>query len=166
MKFAMSLIVAASLMGCSTTATEPTSQIQKPKYETYIATGDTFPITQFTDIEGKEVVLDSEKRKLVLLFATWCSDSQRFVSQLVASSLVHAPDIQIIAVGREESKDSLAQFATKYKTNFTMVADPNRDIYKQFANAGVPRVITLSKDNTVRAALIGEDPNTLERVTW
>ena len=165
MKHLLFLFFAMGLAGCVQTQSA-SSDYQKPVYETYIAQGDKFPITQFTGSQGEAIELTPNKRKLVLLFATWCSDSQRFVKQLMASPHVTDSELQIVAVGREESKQNLSKFAAKFDTNFTMVADPDRQIYSQFANAGVPRIILLDKQNRVVNTLIGEAPNTIEKIVW
>lgn len=165
MKYLLPLMLLGTLAGCAQTPKNQTTY-QKPNYETYIAQGESFPISQFNDMKGETVELAEDKRKLVLLFATWCSDSQRFVKQLMASPLIADPDLQIIAIGREEDVQSLVNFSEKFATNFTMVADPERKIYSQFANAGVPRIILLDKQNRVVSTLIGEAPNTIEKVLW
>ena len=165
MKKLLPLALVATLFGCAQTENNQVTY-QKPNYETYITQGQAFPITQFTNTQGELVALAEDKRKLVLLFATWCSDSQRFVKQLMASPLIADPDLQIIAIGREENAQSLDNFSKKFATNFTMVADPNRQIYSQFANAGVPRIILLDNQNRVVSTLIGEAPNTIEKVLW
>lgn len=165
MKKLLPLALLVTLFGCAQTQNAQ-STYQKPTYETYISQGEAFPIKQFTNTQGEVVELAVNKRKLVLLFATWCSDSQRFVKQLMASPLIADPDLQIIAVGREENEQNLVNFSEKFATNFTMVADPSRQIYNQFANAGVPRIILLDKQNRVVSTLIGEAPNTIEKVLW
>ena len=159
------LLTAALLAGCANTPNEANAY-QKPSYDTYIEKGQTFPIEQFTNIQGERVELADDKRKLIVLFATWCSDSQRFVKQLSISPLITDPDLQIVGVGREDTIQQLEQFSQKFKTRFPLISDPERKIYNQFANAGVPRLILLDKDNKVVRTLIGEAPNAIDQVVW
>ncbi len=161
---ALSLLL--TLAGCShTNSTQPS--ITKSKYETYVSVGQQFPISQLTSTSGDKIDLNTnDKRKLVLLFATWCSDSQRTISQIMQSPLAQQDDLQIVGIGREENTESLEQFANKYRTNFPLVADAERKIYSQFANAGVPRLILLDKNNKIVKTIIGEMPNTIDYIVW
>jgi thiol-disulfide isomerase/thioredoxin len=134
-------------------------------YETYIKTGDLFSHAHFIDIYNNDVSL-GKKKKLVILFATWCSDSQRLIKQLQQSSLSQDSQLQIIAIGREENTQSLLQFQQAYNISYSLIADPDRAIYNQYANKGVPRLILLDENNQVVKTLIGEDPNSLQKVRW
>ena len=69
---------------------------QKPSYDTYIEKGQTFPIEQFTKFKVSRLHLANDKRKLILLFATWCSDSQRFVKQLTHPPLLTDPNYKLL----------------------------------------------------------------------
>jgi hypothetical protein len=165
MNYKTILLTAALLTGCLNTPNEANAS-QKPSYDTYIEKGQAFPINQFTNIQGEQVNLATDKRKLIVLFSTWCSDSQRFVKQLTLSPLIADTDLQIIGIGREDTIQGLEKFSQKFKTSFSMVADPERKIYSQFANAGVPRLILLDKNDNVVRTLIGEAFDTIDQVVW
>ena len=164
-------IMCTSLLGlaaCSQTANTSSTQsaLNSPvSYETYIKTGDLFSYTHFIDIYNNDVSL-GKKKKLVILFATWCSDSQRLIKQLQQSSLSQDSQLQIIAIGREENAQSLLQFQQAYNISYSLIADPDRAIYNQYANKGVPRLILLDENNHVVKTLIGEDPNSLQKIRW
>jgi len=165
MKTVLALSLIVLLMGCSST------QIDNPpikeKYQTYISAGQSFPIEKLTDINGNEVTLNNpNQKKLVLLFATWCHDSQRTIKDILASELAKDKNLQIIGIGREESVESLTKFKNEYQVPFPLVSDQNKAIYKQFANIGVPRLLLLDENNKLVKALIGEDQNTIERIIW
>ena len=58
----------------------PVESVQVTKYETYVSAGQQLPLAQLTSINGEMINLQEQgKRKLVILFATWCSDSQRTI---------------------------------------------------------------------------------------
>lgn len=154
--------IALTLNGCAATQSiEP-----HPKgYETYVVQGDDFKHTSFTDINGKPVTLN-DKKKLVILFATWCSDSKRTLRELKASPLITNQDIQIIGIGREENPESMAKFNQEFELPFALVADPERAIYQHYANKGIPRLILLDEQNKVVKTLIGEQANVIEKVIW
>jgi peroxiredoxin len=165
MKKVLAFTLITLLMGCSSTHNNNVSANEK--YQTYITAGEKFPISKLTDINGNEVKLnDSKQKKLVLLFATWCHDSQRTIKDILASDLVKDNKLQIIGIGREESVESLIKFKNEYQVSFPLVSDPNKAFYKQFANTGVPRLLLLDENNKLVKALIGEDQNTIERIIW
>lgn len=159
----ISTLLCANLSGCNT-VTEPVNV--DSRYETYIQVGQAFKHTHFNNIKGAPITLNPNKNKLVILFATWCSDSQRTLKELQASPLLHDSSVQIIAIGREENSTTLSKFNIDYQLPFDLVADPDRAIYKQYANKGVPRLILLDKHNNVVKTLIGEQANILDQVIW
>lgn len=147
--------------------TEVNQAPAKPAYETYIHQGQQFTLPVYTDMNGQTVdFTQSKNRKLMVYFATWCSDSQRLVKQLMASDYVNNSMVDIIGIGREENNEALLKFAKEYSTSFPLVADVDRAYYKKIANAGIPRVIVLDENNKVIKTIIGEDPNTIGLISW
>jgi peroxiredoxin len=158
------IFVAATLSACSTL---PNTAAKKPVYETYVKVGQTMPLKQVVDYKGAAHQLDQiGKRKLVLLFATWCSDSQRAFKQILASPLASDPNLIIVGIGREDDAEKLAKFEKDYAVKFTLVADPKRDIYKQYANAGIPRIILIDEKNVIVKTLIGESQRAIDEIVW
>ncbi|CAH9065433.1 Thiol-disulfide oxidoreductase ResA [Pseudoalteromonas holothuriae] len=158
--FASAILLHVS--GCSLVQ----ANTQHPKgYETYITPGEQFKHSSFSTINNDIVEL-GDTRKLIILFATWCSDSQRTLKELQASPLINDPTIQIIAIGRNEQRETLEEFNQEYNLPFALVADPSREIYSQYANAGIPRLILLDKSNNVVKTLIGEQPNIIDELNW
>jgi len=165
MKKVLAIALISFLMGCSSTKND--SQSVKEKYQTYISAGQNFPISKLIDINGNEVALNNpNQKKLVLLFATWCHDSQRTIKDILASDLIKNNKLQIVGIGREESNKSLEKFKKEYQVSFPLVSDPHKAIYKQFANTGIPRLLLLDENNKLVKALIGEDKRTIDRIIW
>ena len=128
------------------------------KYQTYVKAGQRVPVMQFIDIQGQHINLgQSEHKKLLILFATWCPDSQRAMKALVQSTLMNDDTVDIIGIGREESVASLQRFAKEYHVPFSLVADKDRSVYRQFASAGIPRFILLDKHNQIVKTILLED---------
>ncbi|NRD75711.1 redoxin domain-containing protein [Shewanella sp. VB17] len=155
-----------SITGCTSS---PTLQqdVHQTEYQTYVKTGEGVPMTQFTDTQGNQINLNqSQNVKLLVLFATWCPDSQRAIKALIGSEFNLDPNIDIIAIGREENKQTLDKFAAEYEINFPLVTDTDRSIYAKFANAGIPRLILLDKDNRIVKTIIAEGENPLAEVQW
>ncbi|MBQ4812755.1 redoxin domain protein [Pseudoalteromonas luteoviolacea] len=152
-----------SIAACGTTE----STTPNPTYETYISHGETFKHTHFQDVSGRSIDLSQKPgNKLIILFATWCSDSKRTFNELNASELIHDDTLTILAIGREEKPDALIEFAKNYRVTVPLIADEDRQIYNQYANKGIPRLILLDENNRVVKTLIGESENIIEQVTW
>ncbi|MEQ2356273.1 TlpA family protein disulfide reductase [Pseudoalteromonas piscicida] len=160
----LSTVLTTGLSGCK--ASNEALPQADDGYQTYIHTGDSFKHLQFTDIKNQAVRFDANHKKLVILFATWCSDSQRLLSELKQSELLTQAELTIVAIGREETNTTLEQFNETMQLPIHFVADPNRDIYNTYANKGIPRVILLDERNQVMQTLIGEQPNTLSKLNW
>ena len=160
-KLLIGLIGVGILSACASTS-HPTVE-----YLFYKNKGDTLPIRHITDIEGKTINLDNpEKRKLVILFATWCSDSQRALTALNSSELLKDKDLDIIAIAREETNEVVSTFKKERGFTFNMAEDPNREIYSKFANAGIPRFIMVDKNNIIVNHVIAEGENQLDKIRW
>ena len=135
-------------MGCQTSASsrsvssdtqaaDTTANTQeKSEYEEYVAAGQLLPIETVVDINGKTVDLSTtDKRKLVILFATWCSDSNRALKALNQSELLNDDSVEVIAIAREETVETVIAWRDKHNIRTPLAADPDRSIYKKFASA-------------------------------
>ncbi|MFC0119244.1 TlpA family protein disulfide reductase [Pseudoalteromonas xiamenensis] len=163
----LSRILTIGLLGLMFCTTACSSTAPHPKgYETYVAKGDKFKDMTLTSIQGDTVSFDQNKKKLIVLFATWCSDSKRTLRELKASPLISDPTLEIIAIGREESTASLSEFKDSFGVPFTLVADPDKAIYSHYANKGIPRLILLDEQNRVIDTWIGETPDTVSQIKW
>ncbi|MCO7190959.1 MULTISPECIES: TlpA disulfide reductase family protein [unclassified Pseudoalteromonas] len=156
------IALGAQLSACNAT---PNPAPHSKGYETYIQSGELFKHTQLINIDGQPVQL-AQGKKLVILFATWCSDSQRTLTELKASNLLADPTLQVVAIGREEDDKTLSAFRESFGVDFTLVADPDRQIYQHYANKGIPRLILLDEHNRVVKTLIGEQPGIIDQVRW
>jgi len=157
------LTMALTITGCASSV----SEADKIEYLTYVSAGESVPVKKFTDSQGNNIDLtESGNAKLLVLFATWCPDSQRAMKALQASDLILDPNLDIIGIGREENKEALDKFANEYQINFPLVADSDRSIYAKFANAGVPRLILLDGENHIVKTIIAEGDNPLAQVQW
>jgi peroxiredoxin len=168
---ATSLMSACQTNGVKSPGTEvadttATSQ-EKPQYEEFIAAGELLPIETVVDVNGKTVDLSAtDKRKLVILFATWCSDSNRALKALNQSELLNDDSVEIIAIAREETTETVIAWRDKHGIKTPLATDPDRRIYKMFAAAGVPRFITVSTDNKVIKMNLAEGENQLSLIEW
>jgi microcystin degradation protein MlrC/peroxiredoxin len=139
----------------------------RPKYEEFIGPGDVLPIQSIIDINGETIDLAApDKRKLVILFATWCKDSNHALKALNQSELLDDDSIEIIAIAREEDVETVVAWRDENNIRIPLAVDPDRSIYKQFAAAGVPRIITVSTDNRVIRMNLAEVEDPLGLIEW
>jgi len=139
----------------------------KPKYEEFVSAGQILPLEMITDIDGNLVDLkNSPKRKLVILFATWCSDSNRALKALNQSELLSDESIEIIAIAREEDQATVEAWRNMHGIKVPLASDPDRSIFKRFAAAGIPRLITVAEDNRVVNMALAEGEDQLSLIRW
>lgn len=166
--------VMLSLSACSQTpaavAAKPVTAVQPaaaaPATAFAIHTGAQLPWQTLRTIDGHDVKLAPGRRQLLMFFATWCHDSQRAMTQLMASDLVRQQDLQIIGIGREEQIPALQKFRSEYKLNFALVADPDRALYAKVASKGIPQLVTVAADGTIQQVLLGEVPDAIVQLHW
>lgn len=165
-----------SLSACSQTpvpaAAKPVKAVQAapaavaPAARFAIQPGAGLPWQNLRTIDGNDISLTSGKRQLLVFFATWCGDSKRAMTQLMASDLVRQQDLQIIGIGREEQIPALQKFRSDYRLNFALVADPDRALYHQVASKGIPQLVTVGADGNIRQVLLGEVPDAIAQLHW
>jgi len=168
-------IVCSVLLSLSACSQTPAAVVAKPVAAAQPATataafaiqpGAQLPWQTLRTIDGNEVQLTPGKRQLLLFFATWCGDSKRAMTQLMASDLVRQQDLQIVGIGREEQIPALQKFRSEYKLNFALVADPDRALYHKVAGKGIPQLVTVAADGTIQQVLLGEVPDAIAQLHW
>lgn len=164
------IISCVLLSGCQSTPVKtitPIASQATPKYEEFIQPGQLLPLQSITDVNGKLVDLTNQnKKKMVILFATWCSDSNRLLKALNQSPILNDESIEIIAIAREENDDVVKAWRDKFDIKTPLATDPDRSIYKQFAVGGIPRIITVSADNKIIKMNLAEGVEQLHLIEW
>ncbi|MCW8926325.1 MAG: TlpA family protein disulfide reductase [Xanthomonadales bacterium] len=165
--FALATVVAACQTNGGVNPGDKAAESAQPEFEDFIVPGDVLPIESVIDVNGKTVDLaDPDKRKLVILFATWCKDSNRALKALNASELLNDDAIVVIAIAREESDETVIAWRDENGIETPLAADPDRGIYKQFATAGIPRFIMVGTDNRVIKMNLAETEDPLSLIEW
>jgi len=153
-----------TISACKTTGA---LQAESEKYPEYIITGDQLPISTITTIDGVEMNLHrSDKKKVVVLFATWCTDSNRLMKALNNSTILADKSIEIIAIAREEDENTVKSWRDKRGINIALAVDEDRSIYKKFAGGGIPRIISVDEDNIVIKMNLAEGEAQLNKIVW
>lgn len=145
----------------------PLNQPHAVIHDEYVSSGDLLPLANITTIDGN--VLDLQqlgKRKLVILFATWCHDSNRLLNVLNNSPLLGMDDIEIVAIAREEDAKTVAAWRDEHGIKVALAIDNDRSIYKRFASGGIPRIITVGENNKIIKMNLAEGEQQLAKITW
>lgn len=149
------------------TQTEETIQQSHSKFFEFVNTGDTLPIKIITTIDGKEIDFSrSDKKKLVILFATWCSDSNRLLKAMNNSPLLDDETIEVIAIAREEDKETVKTWRQDRNIKVQLAVDKDREVYKKFASGGIPRIITVAENNEIIKMNLAEGSEQLKKIIW
>jgi len=145
----------------------PLNQPQAVVFDEYISAGDILPLANITTIDGEVINLQQlGERKLVVLFATWCSDSNRLLKALNSSPLLDDNTIEIIAIAREEDIETVTNWRDKRGIKVALAVDVDRSIYKRFASGGIPRLITVGKNNKIIKMNLAEGEEQLSKIVW
>jgi peroxiredoxin len=145
----------------------PLNQPPTVVHDEYVNTGDLLPIASITTIDGEVFYLQQlGKRKLVILFATWCHDSNNLLNVLNNSALLDNDDIEIIAIAREEDTETVTAWRDKRGIKVALAVDNDRSIYKRFASGGIPRLITVGENNKIIKMNLAEGQQQLDKIVW
>ncbi|MBU2892084.1 TlpA family protein disulfide reductase [Colwellia sp. D2M02] len=137
------------------------------KYPEFVHSGDILPIREITSLEGKTISLQQVgKKKLVILFASWCSDSNRLLKALNNSPLLADDTIEVIAIAREENKATVKAWQQAHNIKTPLAVDIDRAIYKKFASGGIPRIITVAENNQIIEMNLAEGNEQLSQIVW
>ena len=158
------LLLTAWLGGCAGSPTE--SVTSATPASALVTPGQALPLTEMTTVDGATIRLDTPgQKKLVVLFATWCSDSQRAMKALNDSPLLNE-DIAIVAIAREQQADEVRRWQQQTGYRIPLAVDPDRGIYRRFAHSGIPRFIMIDGQNTVVASVLAEGQEQLSAIRW
>ena len=153
------------LIACQSTKSPIIAETSK--YHEYIHSGDLSPIKTITTIDGKVIDFQgSKKKKLVILFATWCSDSNSMLKALNSSPLLTDDSLEVIAIAREEDIETVQSWRNGRNIKIPLAVDVDRSIYKQFAAGGIPRIVTVDENNKIVQMNLAEGSEQLAQIVW
>lgn len=123
--------------------------------------------TQVNDFHKKLASLGfpSDRPKITVLnfFATWCGPCLTELPHLqrVADRFAGEKDVVFVVVGREESQETLDEFASKNGYRMPFVADKEGSLYREFAKTIIPRTYVIDQTGTIQFEIIGFDQEKL-----
>jgi peroxiredoxin len=137
-------------------------QVSKPAavpFETNTKLGQPMPAFTIASTTGEKIDIQSLTGKVVLVnfWATWCGPCLAELPRLEKEiwQKHKSGKFAMIAIAREQSQDEITEFAAKQGLTFPLAADPHRDVYKNFANAGIPRSYVVGPDGKILFQSVG-----------
>lgn len=123
--------------------------------------GDRLPSFSIT-MENGEIVTDRTlhgKVGVIEFFNTGCSDCRRMfpVMQELYDEFRDNGDVEIVAIAREENKESIAAYWEEHDLTIPYSPQPDRTVYNLFATVGIPRIYISDTSGTVRYVLTDTD---------
>ncbi len=125
--------------------------------------GDQMPAVIVQETSGSTFSLASEKGKVVVInfWATWCGPCQLEMPRLekeIWEKYKSSPDFAMVAIAREQSKETVSQFQQHHPFTFPLAYDPHRATYALFADSGIPRTYVVDRHGTIAFQSVGYEP--------
>jgi len=144
------------------------SVAQEPDSTSLTRVGNQVPDFSVELISGEIIQMENLRGKVVLLnfFATWCPPCRQEMPVLEKKvwNRWRNSDFQLISIGREHTKEEVAAFIKEKGFTFPMGYDPERDIYKKFATAYIPRNYVIDRDGQIVYQTMGYTEEEFQKI--
>ena len=115
-------------------------------------------------VNGPQVELQDQKGKVVLLdfWATWCGPCQESLphtQKLSADKDLADRGLIVWAVNDAEDKDTVDKFLTQNDYTLNVPLDSNGSVMSDYDVRGIPTLVIIGRDQTVKSVFVGYDPN-------
>lgn len=126
------------------------------------------PSTQIRLMNGRQVNLGSYRgKKAVVLdfWATWCGPCQQ--SMPVVDQLAKAyrgREVEFFAVNMAENEAEIRSFVRQKNLTLPVALDPSGSLAKAFGVTGIPHLVVIGKDGTVKGTHTGADKNLQQKL--
>jgi len=124
-----------------------------PEETTLVHAGEPAPDFSVQTLDGNLFSLSGARGNVVLIsfFATWCPPCRKELPHLEKEVWQEFRDqeFRLVAIGREESPEKLRPFVEKMGLNFPVAADPEREVYSEYAQAYIPRLFLVGRDGII-----------------
>ncbi|HHX39232.1 MAG TPA: redoxin domain-containing protein [Armatimonadetes bacterium] len=126
-----------------------------------VTVGRQAPDFTLRDPEGKPVRLKDLKGKVVVLsfWATWCPPCRMEMPHLEALQKKYAgKPVKVVGVNTDKQGKALRNWMKARKLTFTVVADADHKVSRQYQVEGFPTLYVVDKKGIVREHVVGFDP--------
>jgi peroxiredoxin len=151
-----------------TSSTTPTPSAEASAPMSVARVGRPAPRFSVRMADGTERSSDELRGKVVVVnfFATWCGPCLRELPHLQEIYDRHRGDdrFALLTIGREETPETLREFAREHRWTFPMAADEERKAYDQFARETIPRVYVIAPDGTIAFQSVGYSKRGITRL--
>lgn len=153
------LLLCFTVVGCGLLRAQ-SSEFDKA---THTKVGDRMPAFTVREVSGKTFSMAQERGKVVLVnfWATWCGPCQIEMPRIekeIWEKDGSRPDFAMVAIAREQTKDVVAGFERHHAYRFPLAYDPDRAVYKRFADMGIPRNYVVGRDGKILFQSVGYEP--------
>jgi peroxiredoxin len=129
---------------------------------THTKVGARMPAFKVEEVPKGTFSLADQKGKVVLVnfWATWCGPCNVEMPQLEKEiwSKYKSSDFSMIAIAREQSVQTVAEFQKKKPYTFPLASDPKRTTYALFADSGIPRNYVVDRNGKIVFQSVGYCP--------
>jgi peroxiredoxin len=174
-RFALSLVAIPILVGAQwlnvwvglevMAYTQQSERIERHHAASLIHVGDLAPDFDIVDTQGYRFSISENRGKLILVnfFATWCGPCVMELPHIQKIWDQHQSndDFRLIVIGREETNESVNSSLKEKDFTFSMAADPERNVYSQFAKELIPRNYLIGPDGKICFSTTGFDEEEL-----
>lgn len=115
-------------------------------------------------IQGQDIRIGdgSNKPTLLVLFTTWCSSCQEAAPSISKKMASYKDRINLVGIGREHRAAELEEWAGRTGVVYDLVEDPDRALFKKFADIHVPRMYLIDTNGKVSYQDVNWHPLMLE----
>jgi len=115
------------------------------------------PAPDFTGqtTDSRSLTLSAFKGKVVVLYffsaksLPACVSELKYLETEVFQELRKHEDFQLIAIGRDHTREELVKLGGENKLTFPLVPDPQQEIYARYFAKFTPRTVVVRKDGRI-----------------
>lgn len=148
------LFFAMMLCVCPISAANENNLDEEVKQSTLVQVGQAAPDFTCKTTDNRTITLSALKGKVVVLyfFSTsvgTCITEMRHLEEEIFQKLRNREDFQLIAIGRGHSREELVKTGGENKLTFSLVPDPEQELYRRYFSKFVPRTVVVRRDGSI-----------------